>query len=249
MGTFLTATCRKIIEMFLILKSQLTVDPFHVDCWFPPPNSTLNSVDCQLSLTVDCWPSLLTVDPWSAPDEQLTVLIVNWFTVDCWSSLLPVDSPPDQHPTVLIVNHLLLLIVDPLCWVLIIDLPLINSWQCCLLTLSVNCWSLICPWSRVNSVDCQPNLLTVDCWLTPDEQLTVLIVNWFTADCWPFLLTIDPLPPKDQQWTVLIVDCHTVDCWPSLLTINCQCTPPVNRPYPLPKTWDEVGVQNLWFEV
>ena len=181
----------------------------------------------------------------------------------------------------LTVDSLLLLIVDPLCWLMIP--PRINTQQCWLsivsycwlLTLSVNCWSLIHPWSTVNSVACQPSLLTVDHWSTPDEQSTVLIINWFTVDCWPSLLTIDlplmnrwqcwlsigsllivnphcwlfPPPPKDQQWTVLIVDHHTIDCWPSLLTINCQCTPPVNRPHPLPKTWDEVGVQKLWFEV
>ena len=51
--------------------------------------------------------SQLTVDHRSAPDQQSTVLIVNWFTVDCWPSLLTVhhQSTPGQQSTVLIVNQ------------------------------------------------------------------------------------------------------------------------------------------------
>ena len=114
------------------------------------------------------------------------------FTVDCWS-----------FP----------------CWLLIVDLPLINSQQC---------------WLSIGS------LLIVDplCWLdhqsTPDQQSTVLIVNWLTVDCWPSLLTwlsigslwlltlsVDCWSPQDQHLTVFIVSHLTVDCWPSLLTVDC----------------------------
>ena len=87
--------------------------------------------------------------------------------------------------------------------VLIIDLPLINSWLDCWSApdqqLTVDHWSA--PDWQSNTVNCWSlgEINSVDHWSAPDQQLTVdhLICPWSTViNCW---LSIHP-------WS-------TVDCW------------------------------------
>ena len=83
--------------------------------------------------------------------------------------------------------------------VLIIDLPLINSWLLIIDLPLINSWLLIVDPPLVND-----RQLTVDCWSAPDQQLTV--DHWSAPDQ---QLTVDCQSAPDQQ-----------------LTVDCQSPPP-----------------------
>ena len=162
--------------------SNLTVDPLTVWLLILPPESTVNSVDCQLP---HCWPStlsLLTVDHRSPHCWPLTLSLL---TVDHWSphywllilSLLTVDPPPRINS-----QQCWSLIADPLtvdCWLSITSLLTVDP-------LTVDCWSSI------------TSLLTVDPppW---NQQSTVLIVDHLTVDHSPCHCRLLPSPPESTQ--------------------------------------------------
>ena len=162
-------------EIKLDMWSQILITIFL--CWSPQDQqSTVLIVNHHTVDFVDplCW--LLIVDPhrinsrqcWSSiillliVDPLCWLLIVNppkinsCLTVDCWPPLLTVDCQSPQ------INSwqcwsliILLLIVDPLCWLLIVNPPgstlyTVDCWAsyCWLLTLSVDCWLLIPPWNQ-----------------------------------------------------------------------------------------------------